>query len=100
MWLWLGRCAGSPVALTTWAACNGVPEYGRRVLGGRLAVGGPVAGADRSEAIEKGWEIASLEVVRGHLSLFVKHDLKASASYVASQFEGFASRVLGGSSRT
>ncbi|GAB3969789.1 hypothetical protein GCM10029978_041850 [Actinoallomurus acanthiterrae] len=29
-----------------------------------------------------------------HVQLFVKHEPKASASYVANQFKGFTSRVL------
>ncbi|MFD4972778.1 IS200/IS605 family transposase [Streptomyces sp. NPDC058424] len=29
-----------------------------------------------------------------HVHLFVKHDPKSSASYVANQFKGFTSRVL------
>ncbi|MFI8182549.1 transposase [Actinacidiphila glaucinigra] len=29
-----------------------------------------------------------------HVHLFVRHDPKSSASYVASQFKGFTSRVL------
>jgi putative transposase len=46
------------------------------------------------KASEKGWEIVALEVMPDHVHLFVKHEPKASASYVANQFKGFTSRVL------
>lgn len=36
----------------------------------------------------------ALEVMPDHVHLFVKHDPKSSASYVANQFKGFTSRVL------
>ncbi len=42
----------------------------------------------------EGWEIIALEVMPDHAHLFVKHEPKASASYVANQFKGFTSRVL------
>jgi putative transposase len=46
------------------------------------------------KAAEKGWETTALEVMPDHVHLFVKHEPKASASYVANQFKGFPSRVL------
>lgn len=46
------------------------------------------------KAEEKGWEIIALEVMPDHVHLCVKHEPKASASYVANQFKGFTSRVL------
>ena len=48
----------------------------------------------RSKANERGWEIIAVEVMPDHVHLFVKHDPKASASYVANQFKGYTSRVL------
>ncbi|MEV8561508.1 transposase [Streptomyces sp. NPDC051917] len=36
----------------------------------------------------------ALEVMPDHVLLFVKHDAKSSASYVANQFKGFTFRVL------
>jgi putative transposase len=46
------------------------------------------------KATEKDWGIIALEVMADHVHLFVKHEPKASASYVANQFKGFTSRVL------
>src|ERR1700716_363875 len=46
------------------------------------------------KATEKGWEIIAVEVMPDHVHLFVKHEPKASASYVANQFKGYTSRVL------
>jgi putative transposase len=48
----------------------------------------------RQKADERGWEIVALEVMPDHVHLFVRHDAKSSASYVANQFKGFTSRVL------
>ncbi|GAA2614056.1 IS200/IS605 family transposase [Streptomyces tubercidicus] len=48
----------------------------------------------RQKTDERGWEIIALEVMPDHVHLFVKHDPKSSASYVANQFKGFTSRVL------
>jgi putative transposase len=68
------------------------PKYRRPVLGG------PVAARLREliaqKATEKGWEIIALEVMPDHVHLVVKHEPKASASYVANQFKGYTSRVL------
>lgn len=68
------------------------PKYRRRVLGGRVAE--RLDELIRQKADERGWEIVALEVMPDHVHLFVKHDPKASASYVANQFKGFTSRVL------
>ncbi|MCX5322012.1 IS200/IS605 family transposase [Streptomyces sp. NBC_00120] len=68
------------------------PKYRRRVLGGRVAV--RLRELIEAKAAEKGWEIIALEVMPDHVHLFVKHEPKASASYVANQFKGFTSRVL------
>lgn len=43
---------------------------------------------------ERGWEVIALEVMPDHVHLFARHGPKASASYVANQFKGSASRVL------
>ena len=48
----------------------------------------------RSKADERGWQIITVEVMPDHVHLFVKHDPKASASYVANQFKGYTSRAL------
>ncbi|MGW7169044.1 IS200/IS605 family transposase [Streptomyces sp. NPDC054884] len=68
------------------------PKYRRRVLGGRVSV--RLRELIEVKAAEKGWEIIALEVMPDHVQLFVKHEAKASASYVANQFKGFTSRVL------
>ncbi|MFE1935969.1 IS200/IS605 family transposase [Streptomyces sp. NPDC059474] len=68
------------------------PKYRRPVLGGRVAA--RLDELIRQKAEERGWEIIALEVMPDHVHLFVKHDPKASASYVANQFKGFTSRVL------
>jgi putative transposase len=69
-------------------------KYRREVLGGRVAV--RLRELIGQKAIEKGWEIIALEVMPDHVNLFVKHEPKASASYVANQFKGYTSRVLRG----
>ncbi|MFF7310181.1 IS200/IS605 family transposase [Streptomyces sp. NPDC008137] len=68
------------------------PKYRRPVLGGRVAE--RLDELIRQKADERGWEIIVLEVMPDHVHLFVKHDPKSSASYVANQFKGFTSRVL------
>src|SRR4029079_14891854 len=68
------------------------PKYRRSVLGGRVAE--RLDELIRQKAEERGWEIVALEVMPDHVHLFVKHDPKSSASYVANQFKGFTSRVL------
>ncbi|MFE1774759.1 IS200/IS605 family transposase [Streptomyces sp. NPDC059008] len=68
------------------------PKYRRPVLGGRVAA--RLDELIRARADERGWEIIDLEVMPDHVHLFVKHDPKSSASYVANQFKGFTSRVL------
>ncbi|WP_406368479.1 IS200/IS605 family transposase [Streptomyces sp. NBC_00647] len=68
------------------------PKYRRRVLGGRVAV--RLRELIEAKAAEKGWEIIALEVMPDHVHLFVRHEPKAFASYVANQFKGFTSRVL------
>jgi putative transposase len=67
-------------------------KYRRPVLGGRVAE--RLDALIRQKADERGWEIIALEVMPDHVHLFVMHDPKASASYVANQFKGFTSRVL------
>lgn len=67
-------------------------KYRRPVLGGRVAE--RLDELLRAKAEERGWEIITLEVMPDHVHLFVKHDPKSSASYVANQFKGFTSRVL------
>jgi len=68
------------------------PKYRRRVLGGRVAA--RLRELIEQKATEKGWEIIAVEVMPDHVHLFVKHEPKASASYVANQFKGYTSRVL------
>jgi putative transposase len=68
------------------------PKYRRPVLGGRVAE--RLEELIRAKAEERGWEIIALEVMPDHVHLFVKHDPKSSASYVANQFKGFTSGVL------
>jgi putative transposase len=68
------------------------PKYRRRVLGGPVAV--RLRELIEQKAAEKGWEVIALEVMPDHVHLLVKHEPKASASYVAHQFKGFTSRVL------
>lgn len=68
------------------------PKYRRPVLVGRVAA--RLEELIRAKADEKGWEVIALEVMPDHVHLFLKHDPKASASYVANQFKGFTSRVL------
>jgi putative transposase len=68
------------------------PKYRRPVLGGPVAA--RLEELIRAKADERGWEIVALEVMPDHVHLFVKHDAKSSASYVANQFKGFTSRVL------
>ncbi|MFD6323476.1 IS200/IS605 family transposase [Streptomyces sp. NPDC058442] len=68
------------------------PKYRRPVLGGRVAE--RLDELIRQKADERGWEIVTLDVMPDHVHLFVKHDAKSSASYVANQFKGFTSRVL------
>ncbi|EWS93511.1 transposase IS200-family protein [Streptomyces filamentosus NRRL 11379] len=67
-------------------------KYRRPVLGDRVAE--RLDELIRQKAEERGWEIIALEVMPDHVRLFVKHDPKSSASYVANQFKGFTSRVL------
>lgn len=68
------------------------PKYRRAVLDGPVAA--RLDELIREKAGERGWEIVALEVMPDHVHLFVKHDPKSSASYVANQFKGFTSRVL------
>ena len=68
------------------------PKYRRRVLGGRVAA--RLRELIEQKATERGWEIIAVEVMPDHVHLFVKHEPKASASYVANQFKGYTSRVL------
>jgi putative transposase len=68
------------------------PKYRRPVLDGRVAE--RLDELIRAKADERGWEIIALEVMPDHVHLFVKHDAKSSASYVANQFKGFTSHVL------
>jgi REP element-mobilizing transposase RayT len=62
------------------------PKYRRPVLGGRVAA--QLEELIRQKAAERGWEVVVLEVMPDHVHLFVKHDPKSSASYVANQFKG------------
>jgi putative transposase len=68
------------------------PKYRRPVLDGRVEV--RLRELIDVKAEERGWEIFALEVMPDHVHLFVKHDPKSSASYVANQFKGFTSHVL------
>lgn len=68
------------------------PKYRRRVLGGRVA--DRLDELIQEKAAERGWTVVALEVRPDCVHLFVKHDPKSSASYVANQFKGFTSRTL------
>ncbi|WP_443706237.1 IS200/IS605 family transposase [Saccharothrix obliqua] len=68
------------------------PKYRRAVLVDRVAA--RLDELVRAKAAEHGWEVVALEVMPDHVHLFVKHDPKSSASYVANQFKGFTSRAL------
>ncbi|MFF4352564.1 IS200/IS605 family transposase [Streptomyces sp. NPDC001530] len=68
------------------------PKCRRPVLGGPVAV--RLCELIEQKADERGWEIVALEVIPDHVHLVVRHGPKASASYVANQFEGVISRVL------
>lgn len=68
------------------------PKYRRPVLVGRVAV--RLEELIREKAEERGWELIAFEVMPDQVHLFVKHDPKSSASYVANQFKGCTSRVL------
>lgn len=67
-------------------------KYRRPVFCGRVAQ--RLEELVRSKADERGWEIIAVEVMPDQVHLFVKHDPKVSASYVANQFKGYTSRVL------
>jgi putative transposase len=67
-------------------------KYPRPVLGGKVAA--RLRELIGQKATERGWEIIALEVMPDHVHLFVKHDPKASASYVANQFKGYTSHAL------
>ncbi|MEU1806832.1 IS200/IS605 family transposase [Streptomyces sp. NPDC019937] len=73
----------------TWC---GARSTARPVLGGRVAE--RLDELIRQKADERGWKIVALEVMHDHVHLFVKHDPKSSASYVANQFKGFTSHML------
>lgn len=73
----------------TWVWC---PKYRRPVLDGRVTA--RLRELIWAKAGERGWEIVALEVMPDHVHLFVEHDPKSSASYVANQFKSFTSRVL------
>ncbi|MEV4645677.1 IS200/IS605 family transposase [Saccharopolyspora sp. NPDC049357] len=68
------------------------PKYRRPVLDGPVAE--RLEELLRDKAAERGWEIPALEVMPDQVHVFVEHDPKSSASYVANQFKGFTSRVL------
>ncbi|SFL23183.1 IS200/IS605 family transposase [Streptomyces pini] len=68
------------------------PKYRRPVPEGRVVA--RLEELIRARADEQGWRIVALEVMPDHVHLFVQHDPKSSASYVANQFKGFTSRVL------
>jgi putative transposase len=68
------------------------PEYRRPVLGGEVAA--RLRELTGQKAAEHRWDTIALEVMPDHVHLFVKHDPKASASYVANQFKGYTSHEL------
>ncbi|MFF4570277.1 IS200/IS605 family transposase [Streptomyces sp. NPDC001410] len=68
------------------------PKYRRPVVGGQVA--SRLEELIRAKVDERGREIVGLEVMPDHVRLFVKHDPKPSASYVANQSKNFTSRVL------
>lgn len=68
------------------------PKYRRPVLGGRVKT--RLEELVHARADEHGWEIVALEVMPGHVHLFVKPHPKNSPSHVASRFKGFTSHRL------
>lgn len=48
----------------------------------------------RAKAVERGWEIVSLEVMPDHVHVFVRVTPADSPAFVAQQFKGYSSRVL------
>lgn len=68
------------------------PEHRRPVLSGRVAV--RLREPIEAKAGERGRASVALEVVPDHVHLFLGHDAKASASYVADRFKGLTSRAL------
>jgi putative transposase len=66
-------------------------KYRRPVLDGRIVE--RLERLVRAKAEERGWEVVALEVMPGHVHLFVEYGPKSSASYVANQFKGSTSRV-------
>ena len=67
-------------------------KYRRRVLADRGAA--RCQGLIRTKIDEDGWRIAALEIMPGHVHLFVKAHLCGSPSWVAGRFKGLTSRWL------
>jgi putative transposase len=72
----------------------GCPKYRRAVLAG--SVGGRCRELISEKCAGHGWRIVTLEVMPGHVRLFVKAGPKGSPSYVANQLKGVTSRRLRG----
>ncbi|WP_090759378.1 IS200/IS605 family transposase [Nonomuraea maritima] len=68
------------------------PKYGCPVLGGHVK--DRLEELIRARADEHGWEIVALEVMPGHVHLFVNTDPTNSPSCVADPFKGFTSHHL------
>lgn len=64
------------------------PKYRRPVLAGRCV------GLVRTKANGHGWRIVALEIMPGHVRLFVQVHLFGSSSQIVSQFKAFTSRWL------
>jgi putative transposase len=67
------------------------PKYRRAVLAGSVA--GRCRELISEKCARRGWRIVTLEVVPGHVRLFVKA-WRGYSSYVANQLEGFTWRRL------
>jgi putative transposase len=68
------------------------PKYRRAAPGGEVAA--RLRELTGQKAAEHRWGTIAREVMPDQVHLFVKHDPKASASYVANQFKGYTSHAL------
>jgi REP-associated tyrosine transposase len=71
------------------------PEYRLAVLGGQVAA--RLRELTGHKAAEHGQGIIAPVVMPDHVHLFVKHNRRASASYVANQFNGWSKSYFAGS---
>jgi putative transposase len=67
-------------------------EYRWPVLGGDVAVRLPEPIGHK--AAERGWDVIAPVVMPDHVHLFIRHDPRAAALYVANPFKGHTSHAL------